>query len=121
MKIYVSHSRMFDFKNELYEPLKKSGIEAEFIFPHDESDEPFDVRSLFESKGCDLVIAEGSYQGTGQGIELGWANLLGIEIIAIYKKGSHVSNSLKMISKDIIEYENSEDLITKLVPAIGGK
>jgi len=114
MKIYVSHSRLFDFKSDLYEPLKNSGIDAEFIFPHKNSDEPFDSKRLFESKGCDLVLAEGSYQSTGQGIELGWANLLGIKIISMYKSGTRISNSQKMISETVIEYDNEADMIEKL-------
>ncbi|HVT00973.1 MAG TPA: hypothetical protein VHE53_01925 [Patescibacteria group bacterium] len=114
MKIYVSHSRSFDFKIELYDVLKNSAINAEFIFPHLESDEPFDVKSLFENKGCDLVLAEASYPGTGQGIELGWASMMDIPIISVCKSGSKISSSLKMISKEVVEYSSPEDLTTKL-------
>jgi hypothetical protein len=114
MRIYVSHSRNFDFKKELYEPLENSGLDLEFIFPHKDSEDAFDSKSLFTNKGCDLVLAEGSYQSTGQGIELGWANILGVKIISIYKAGSQLSNSLKTISEDVIEYADSNDLINKL-------
>ncbi len=114
MKIYVSHSRNFDFKSELYQLLENSGLDCDFIFPHKDSEEAYDSKSLFQSKQCDLVLAEGTYQSTGQGIELGWANIFGMEIIAVYKKGSHLSHSLKNISKEVIEYVDADDLIQKL-------
>ena len=113
MKIYVSHLKKSNFKQELYEPLRNSGID-EFIFPHENSDEPFKTRELFENKGCNLVLAEVSNPSTGQGIELGWASILNIPIICIYKTGSKIANSLKVITKDFIEYSDSKDLINKL-------
>ena len=38
MKIYVSHSRRFDFEQDLYEPLKHSDLAkiATFIFPQED-------------------------------------------------------------------------------------
>lgn len=113
MKIYVSHQRKGDYKTELYEPLRSSNL-AEFIFPHENSDQPFNTKELFENKGCDLVLAEVSNSSTGQGIELGWASLLGIKIICAYKQGSEIAGSLKIISSDFIEYTDSKDLIEKL-------
>ena len=113
MKIYVSHLRKSDFQKELYEPLRESGI-AEFIFPHENSEEPFNTLELFKHKGCDLVLAEVSSPSTGQGIELGWANILGIKIICVYRQGSEVSRSLKTICLDYIEYKDSNELIGKL-------
>ncbi len=115
MKIYVAHSRSFDFINELYNPIKNSELvkSYEFVFPHDVSSEAYDSKSFFK-KDCNLVIAEVSYQKIGLGIELGWADLLNIPIICIYKKGQEISGSLKVISKDFIEYENEDDLIEKL-------
>lgn len=112
MKIYVSHSRHFDFKNELYKVLENGNLNQEFIFPHKNSDSPFNSKELFESRGCDLVLAEVSHPATGQGIELGWADANQIPIICIYKKGSEISGSLKVISDDFIEYDN--DLIEEL-------
>ena len=114
MRIYVSHSRNFDYKRELYEVLENSGLNLEFIFPHKDSEEAFDSKNLFQNKQCDLILAEGSYQATGQGIELGWANILGFKIVTIYKGGSHLSNSLRNISVEVIEYVDSNDLVNKL-------
>lgn len=113
MKIYVSHLKKSDYKNELYAPLRNSGID-EFIFPHENSEEPFRTRELFENKECDLVLAEVSNPSTGQGIELGWASILNIPIICIYKKDHEIAGSLKVITSDFIEYSDSQDLIKKL-------
>ncbi|MEK7617824.1 MAG: hypothetical protein AAB410_01645 [Patescibacteria group bacterium] len=120
MNIYISHSRDFDFKKELYDPLKSLVSEHEFIFPHSESDTPFETKKLFESKVCKLVIAEVTYPSIGQGVELGWANLLKIPIIFIYKKGSKISNSLKLISSEFIEYENLKKISETLNNKING-
>jgi hypothetical protein len=109
MKIYVGHSRKFNFKEELYEPLKK--LDHDFTFPHKNSDEPFNSNEFL--KTCDLMIAEVSFPSTGLGIEIGWADLLNIPIIFIHKKGSKISGSLKVMKGKFIEY-TTEDLIEKI-------
>jgi hypothetical protein len=116
-KIYVSHSRYFDFKKELYEPIRSSELNNKYIFilPHEESEGLFDSRSLFINKGCDLVLADVSFPATGVGIELGWANISNIRVICIHKKDSKLASSLQIITKDFIEYENTQDLISKLI------
>lgn len=114
MKIYVCHSKGFDFKNELYEPLKNSGLNVEFIFPHENSSESFNSKELFEKHLCDLVLAEVSIPATGQGIELGWANVFNIPIVCFYKTGTIPAGSLRVITDKIIEYSDSNDLINKL-------
>jgi hypothetical protein len=109
VKIYVSHSRNFNYKKELYAPLKKiPGVE--FIFPHEDSELPFETKSLFPNKGCDFVLAEVSHPSTGQGIELGWADLLKIPIICVYKQGSKPADSLQLIAAKLLKYKTSEDL-----------
>ncbi len=68
-----------------------------------------DSRKLIQS--VDLVLAEVSYSSTGSGIELGRAEYFGVPIVAIFKKGSSPSSSIKFLTKDIVEYENiSESL-----------
>jgi hypothetical protein len=115
MKIYVSHSTQYNFKEELYKPLKNSKIYSkhQIILPHDNSDELFNSKDLFNS-GCDCVIAEVSTQSLGIGIELGWANSNDIQIICIYRKGCRLSSALKKISMTFIEYETEQDLLVKL-------
>lgn len=114
MKIYMSHAKGSPFENELYAPLKESHLPVEFIFPHDNNQNPYNSKDLFANKKCDLVLAEVSYPATGQGIELGWADIFGVPIICFYKTGSKPASSLRVITDKIIEYSNPSDLINKL-------
>jgi len=112
MNIYISHSRGFDFQNELYDPIKSSELvdRHTFIFPHD-TEEGFNTKELFQNKGCDLVIVEVSYPATGVGIELGWADLLNIPIVCIHKDGVQPSDSLHAVSKRFMMYTSKENMI----------
>jgi len=122
MKIYLSHSKNSDFQKEIYEPIKKSGLmeKHQFLFPHDEG-QNINSKELFSQKECDLVVAEVSYPATGQGIELGFANVYEIPIICLYKSGSKIANSLKYITDQIIEYGNADDFVAKLDSTINIK
>lgn len=91
-----------------------------FIFPHSESSEPFSSKEIFQN-GCDLIIAEVSYPATGLGIELGWADILKVPVVCIYKKDSKVPGSLKVITDKFIEYSGAEDLIAKIAQSIQGQ
>ena len=119
MRIYVSHSKSFDFKNELYKPIRESSLNEKytFILPHENSDKPFSHKDYLKNE-INLIIAEVSYPATGMGIELGQANVYKIPIICIYKKNSKISGSLKVISKNFIEYSNSKELISGIKEAI---
>ncbi len=107
MRVYVGHSGSFDFRKELYEPLKR--LSFEFVFPHEKAGEPFNSKEVLKS--CRLMIAEVSYPSTGLGIEIGWADMYGVPIVFIHKKGVKVSDALKVIGKDFIEYSSDEELI----------
>lgn len=115
MKIYISHSKNSNYTEELYKPLKESVLASnnKFIFPH-ENDTFINSKDIFSSHACDMVIAEVSTPATGVGIELGWANAFNIPIVCIYKTGSKISGSLPIVAKEILEYSNPDDLITKL-------
>jgi len=114
MKIYIGHSSNFDYKSELYNPIKESVLYSkhQFILPHDNSSEATNSKELI--KTIDLVVAEVSYPSTGLGIELGWANYLNCPIICVYKKDSTISSSLKVLTNRFIEYSSAEELIKKL-------
>jgi hypothetical protein len=120
MKIYFGHSKGFDYKNELYAPVRNSGLnkEHEIIFPHEQSDLPKNSKEFL--KTCDLMIAEVSFPATGLGIELGWADAFNIPILLLHKKGVHVSSSAKLLTENIIEYDGSEDLVNKIEEFING-
>ena len=110
MKIYVAHSRDFDYQNELYLSLKNSEIfkQHEFILPHD-GDNYNHNRDFY--KNIDLVIAEVSYPSTGLGIELGFLYDDNKPIYCIYRIDKKISGSIKAITKNIYEYENKEDML----------
>lgn len=114
MKIYISHSSKYDYKNKIYDPIKNSNLVQfnTFFLPHEEKNKIVNTRSIISD--YDLVIAEVSLPATGQGIELGWANYAEIPIVCIYKKGKEISSSLKFITNYFIEYEDINDMIDKI-------
>jgi nucleoside 2-deoxyribosyltransferase len=111
MRIYVGHSKKSEYRSELYEPLRNSRLneEHEIVLPHEKSDAPFNSKEFLQT--CDLMIAEVSYPATGLGIELGWADALGIPIMCVYKKGAKVSGSLNGMTKDFVEYSSGDELV----------
>ena len=113
MKIFVSHSRDFDYKNELYKPIRKSVLNNiyEFFFPH-ENENSINTEEII--KNSDLILAEVSFPSTGEGIELGWANMLDVPILCVCKEGAKMSGSLKYITKDFIIYKDSTDLVNQI-------
>ncbi len=114
MKIYLAHATRFDFRKELYEPLKNSSLvkkhDIEFLF--DRKSLPESTKEIIQNS--DLVLAEVSYPSLGEGIELGWADLMKKPIICFHKKGQLGSKFIDMITKEIIEYETAVDMIEKL-------
>lgn len=118
MKIYIAHSSGFDYKNELYAPLRESELNEnhEIFLPH-ETDEFINTHEIIQN--ANLVVAEVSYPSTGEGIELGWAQDANVKIICIYKRGHKVSSSLREVSDTFVEYEDSKDMIRKLTSTLG--
>lgn len=119
MNIYLSHSSGFDYQKELYEPIMQSDLynNHEIILPHEESDQQFDSKSYLKNT-ADLIIAEVSYPSTGQGIELGWANVYKVPILCIYKKDCTYSKALTIVANVYIKYSSDQDLISKLSETI---
>ena len=112
MKIYVSHSSNFDYKTELYQPLRAMSSEHTLFLPHADNTEGVLTRDVIPQH--DLVVAEISLPSTGQGIELGWASDANVPIICLYRTGSSISSSLRFISSTFIEYVSPEDMVKKL-------
>ena len=105
MKIYVGHASSFDYKTELYKPLKELNLEGvEFILPHEHTTEP--RNSLEQMKLIDLMLAEVSYPSTGLGIEIGWANALGKPVVGIHKTGTIPSPALVEVCREMVEYSD---------------
>lgn len=113
MNIFISHSKKYDYINKIYKPIKNSNLvkSNNFFFPHD-NNKTINTKEVISNS--DLVIAEVSLPGTGQGIELGWADYARTPILCIYEKGLKISSSLKFITNSFIEYENVEDMINKI-------
>lgn len=112
--IYVTHASTFDFKKYLYEPLRQSTLNSqhEIILPHENSLKPNTSKEVI--KQANLVLAEVSYPSTGQGIELGWADLFKTPIICLFQEDKNYSSSVAIICKEFISYKNSNDLTIKL-------
>lgn len=120
MRIYVAHTKFDGYIDKLYKPLMNSELARRhrLIFPHQLSSAPFDSRAMFFGRECDLVIAEVTHRSTSVGIELGWANALGVPIICVHVLGTRSSSSLDAISKDIIAYTGPDTLILQLLPLV---
>lgn len=113
MRLYLTHSSGYDYKTELYEPLKQTlGKEYDIFLPHEEHDEGVKSKDIIPE--CDIILAEVSQPSTGQGIELGWADTSNKPIICFYRSGSKVSGALRFITDKRIEYKSSSDMIEKL-------
>lgn len=119
MEIYVAHTRSFNFQEELYKPIRLSSLNNKhnFILPHEHTKELFNSKDYLKNK-CDLVIAEVSFPRIGLGIELGWADLFGVPIVCVYKKGSRLSGSLREVSSTFIKYSSEEELISGIEDVI---
>jgi len=118
MNIYIAHSTSFDFKEELYSPIRSSILDQihSMTLPHENTSDLFDSKTHLQT--CDLMIAEVSYPSTGVGIELGWADMFGCNIVCIKKIGSTSSSSLEAVCKNIFEYGNHEELVKAIQKAI---
>ncbi|MEK7103866.1 MAG: hypothetical protein AAB842_00515, partial [Patescibacteria group bacterium] len=110
----IGHSKDFDFKKELYLPIRQSPFNKnnEIVLPHENSEELFNSKDFLQN--CDLMIAEVSFSGTSLGIEIGWANAFSCPVVCIYRAGIKPSSGLKAVSDTFIEYSSPEDLIEKL-------
>ncbi len=118
MKIYIGHSKNWDYEKELYNPILKSELNKkhDIILPH-LNDDSFDTKKVIED--ADLFIAEISNPSLGLGIEIGRAEQKGKRILCIYRKGNKYSSSLKYVKVDILEYGDKNDMIEKIEQYIG--
>ncbi len=120
MKIYISHSSKFNYQEELYVPLGQVFVNTNhtLIYPHFETTNPFPSKQLFISKQCDAILAEISIPSTGQGIELGWADMCDIPLIYLIKKDVKISGSLKLLSSDMMVYDELSSMKENLLTII---
>lgn len=73
-------------------------------------------RAFQTVKEADLIIGEQSQPSTGQGMEIRECAILNKPLVVVAKQGSKVSGLVKAcpITKEIIFYQNFEDLNLKL-------
>lgn len=114
MKIYITHSKKWNYQHMLYEPLKNSEFSKkhEIFFPHDLENKNENSKKTIETS--DYIIAEVSLPSTGMGIELGWAEDRGIPILCVSQEGYYVSGALNFITNQFIQYNDREDLVQKI-------
>src|SRR3989344_4757374 len=100
MKIYFCHSLNFDYKENLYKPVRNSEFNSqnEIIFPYEDGFLAIKTKDLI--KTCNAVFAEVSFPSTGLGIELGWADIYAVPIVCLYKTDTKISGSLKFITNN---------------------
>ena len=111
MHIRIGHSTAFDFKTELYAPLRAMALPPDVVLsrPHETTDAGSCTLSFFED-GCALFIAEVSYASTGLGMEIGYADLLGIPVVCIHRNDMKPSSSLQRVAKKFLAYDTAEEL-----------
>ena len=114
MKIYCAHASSFNYRQEFYQPLLtlRDQTGYGFILPYESGMEVGDSKHHVTT--AQLVIAEISYPSTGLGIELGWADMHGIPILALCKAGVKHSHSVPVVT-DRIEFYDSADRLTEIV------
>lgn len=110
MKIFVAHASNFAFKEKLYAPIRASDLNSkhDFWLPQETEE---DWVTLDFMRTCDALIVDVSIPSMGAGIEMGWANALGIPILGIYEKGSRPSASAEFTTKMYREYSNAEEML----------
>lgn len=113
LEIYIAHSKDFDYKTELYTPLRNSPLNSQyrFILPH-ETDEFINSKEIIRKSN--LVIAEVSYSATGEGIELGWADSYQIPVFCLHREGTKPSGSLKVVTNTVVSYSDPVDMLRKI-------
>ena len=117
MKIYIAHSKNMNYIEDLYKPLRSDPFfnNHELILPHEKDVNSTNSREFY--KTIDIFIADCSEPATGLGIELGWVYDDNKKIYCIYQKGKKVSNSIKVLTNNFYEYNNSSE-ITSLIKNI---
>lgn len=64
-------------------------------------------------KQCDMLIVEFSEKGVGLGIGAGYAYAIGLPIYVIAKIGSDISLTIRDLAKEVIFYDNVNELTEK--------
>lgn len=127
MKIYIGIKYYDDYRNKeiidkISSILENMGHETICIVRDIENEgwmkySPQELMELTFRKidTCDLVIIDLTEKGVGLGIEAGYAYAKDIPIITIAKKGSNISETLVGISREMLFYDDINDIEKCLV------
>lgn len=109
MRVYIGHPKSIDYKR-LYQMIREDEElrEYEIILPHEYDDNGANPREFYQT--LDLFIAEISEKATGLGIELGWAYDDGVDIYCLCQMDKKVSNSVKVLTNNIYQYSDIEEM-----------
>lgn len=121
MKIYIAHSKLINYIDELYKPIKEMNIykNHEIIFPHENDSNSNNTREFY--KTIDIVIAECSEPATGLGIELGWLYDDNKKIYCIHRNDKKTSASINVLTNNIYKYSNIEEMKEIIINIIKGE
>lgn len=113
--VYLAHSSKFDFKNKLYEPIKRSKIGNlyDFIYLMDNPGNLPNTKEMIQT--CQAVIGEISYPSIGAGIEIGWADAFDIPLILIHNHSYNPPEYYKTFSSYLLKYDDPERIPEILV------
>lgn len=117
MNIYIAHSSNYDYEKRLYEPIKSDQRLSNYniILPHEKKNIK-NNRNFY--RHIDLFIGEISYPSTGLGIELAFAYDSKIPIYCLVEKGKKYSQSVEVVTSNIITYNDTEDFLNKIINII---
>jgi len=108
--------------DDLTNALLKAGIQnvvmARDVEKYGEAKLPKDAKLMPDyafpaMKKCDMLIVEFSEKGVGLGIGAGYAYAIGLPIYVIAKTGSDISLTMSNLAKEVIFYDNPEELTEK--------
>lgn len=110
MRVYIGHPKLIDYKR-LYQLIRSDEElkDYDIILPHEYDDNGANERDFYQT--LDLFIAEISEKATGLGIELGWAYDDGVEIHCLCQRDKKVSNSVKVLTDNIYQYVDVDEMV----------
>lgn len=112
MRIYIAHSKDINYIEDLYKPLRNDSFfkNHELILPHETDINSANTREFY--KTIDVFIADCTEPATGLGIEIGWAYDDNKKIYCIYKSGSKISSSIKVVTDIYYEYSTPDEVVS---------
>lgn len=115
MRIRIGHSTAYDFKTQLYAPLRTLALPegTALSLPHEYGAAGDCTRAYF-AEGCDLFLAEVSYPSTGLGMEIAYAAVADVPIVFVHRKDCRPSSSLRRVSESFFAYADESELKQQL-------